>query len=291
MVYVQDVLRLLRVHHYIKNLLVFAALACSGDFFNEKKLLICLASFAAFCMASSFVYIVNDIRDRKHDSLHPTKCRRPIASGRISVPHAATLAAGVLLLAFLCSILFCGPGPTALLAAYIVLNIGYSFGLKDVPLADISILTAGFLLRVLCGAQAVDIVVSAWLYLTILTLSVYFSLGKRRNERKRAAASGETRRVLKYYTAEFLDKNMYMCLALANGFYALWCIDRGGISYHYDGKPLLFTVPIVLLITMRYSMDIEGDSEGDPVEVLIHDKALIVLCAFYGAVMFSLLYL
>lgn len=117
MAYIKDDLKLLRVHHYIKNLLVFAALACSGEFFNEKKLFTCIAAFAAFCMASSFVYIVNDIRDRERDRLHPTKCCRPVASGRVSIPHAVALATGVPLLSFLCSIFFCGAGPTALLAA------------------------------------------------------------------------------------------------------------------------------------------------------------------------------
>ena len=101
---------------------------------------------------------------------------------------------------------------------------------------------------------------------------------------------GETRQVLKAYPVNFLDKSMGMCLTLANVFYALWSMDEKTMSF-YKSKYLIFTVPIVLLITMKYSLDIEGDSDGDPVEVLLHDKVLLILCVLYLAVMFAILYL
>ena len=153
---------------------------------------------------------------------------------------------------------------------------------------DVAILTSGFLLRVLYGAVVTEISVSNWLYLTVITLALYFSLGKRRNELQRIGGK-ETRTVLKFYNPEFLNKNMYMCLGLANAFYALWCMDDR-TTQHYGGNSLILTIPIVLFITMRYSMDIEGNSDGDPVEVLIHDRGLLILCTSYLAVMFFILY-
>lgn len=116
----------------------------------------------------------------------------------------------------------------------------------------------------------------------------YLALGKRRNELRRIR-SGETRAVLQHYTEGFLDKNMYLCLALCNVFYALWCMDSQTIaSYHTDS--LVWTAPIVLLISMKYSLNVEGNSDGDPVEVLLHDKFLLLLCCAYAGLMLFILY-
>lgn len=285
---VKSYLKLIRVSHYIKNGLVFAAPACSGNLF-EKRIFLCgTAGFAAFSLISSVVYIINDIRDREKDAHHPTKCNRPLASGEISIPKAWGLAAVLLMAALWCNAAVFRTGPTLLLLLYLILNLAYSFGLKNVPLADVSILTAGFMIRVLYGAGVTGISVSNWLYLTVIALAFYFSLGKRRNELLRVSG-GETRAVLQFYTPGFLDKTMYMCLGLANTFYALWCTDAQTTQF-YGGTSLIFTVPIVLLITMRYSMDIEGNSDGDPVEVLLHDKWLLILFSVYLAVMFFVLY-
>lgn len=281
-------LKLMRIHHYIKNFLVFAALACSGQLFHWDKLLSGITGFIAFCMVSSVVYIINDIRDVEKDRKHPTKCKRPIAAGTVSVKQAWGLAALLLLIAAICNFLTFHWASTLLLALYLVLNLAYSFGLKNIPIVDITILVAGFLIRVLYGACVTEITVSNWLYLTVITLAFYFALGKRRNELKQLGG-GETRKVLKAYPVSFLDKSMSMCLTLANVFYALWSMDENTVSSY--NEYLVFTVPIVLLITMKYSLDVEGDSDGDPVEVLLHDKVLLTLCVVYLAVMFTILYL
>ena len=282
-------LKLMRVHHYIKNILVFAALVCSGQLFYFEKLVAGIAGFLAFCMVSSVVYIVNDIRDVEKDRKHPTKCKRPIAAGTVSVQCAWGLAIVLLLIAAVCNYLTFHVTSTLLLVLYLVLNLAYSFGLKNVPIVDVTILVAGFLIRILYGALVTEIAISNWLYLTVIALAFYFALGKRRNELKQVG-DAETRQVLKSYPVNFLDKNMGMCLTLANVFYALWSMDEKTISF-YSNKYLVFTVPIVLLITMKYSLDIEGESDGDPVEVLLHDKVLLLLCVIYLAVMFLILYL
>lgn len=282
-------LKLMRVHHYIKNLLVFAALACSGQLFNLEKLTSSLAAFIAFCMVSSVVYIINDIRDKEKDRMHPTKCKRPIAAGTVSVTNAVGFGILLLLIAMICNGLVFHVPSTLLLALYLVLNLAYSFGLKNIPIVDVTILVSGFLIRILYGALITEITISNWLYLTVITLSFYLALGKRRNELKQIG-DGETRQVLKAYPVSFLDKSMGMCLTLANAFYALWSMDEQTISF-YNNEYLIFSVPIVLLITMKYSLDIEAESDGDPVEVLLRDKALLTLCILYLAVMFVILYL
>lgn len=282
-------IKLMRVHHYIKNLLVFAALICSGQLFHVEKLIPGLAGFLAFCMVSSVVYIINDIRDKEKDRKHPTKCKRPIAAGTVSVKGACVLAAVLLAIAIICNCITFNIVSTLLLALYLILNLAYSFGLKNIPIVDITILVSGFLIRILYGAVITQITISNWLYLTVIAISFYFALGKRRNELKHIG-SGETRKVLKAYPISFLDKSMGMCLTLANTFYALWSMDEKTIAF-YDNNYLVFTVPIVLLITMKYSMAVEGESDGDPVEVLLHDKILLALCVLYVSVMFMILYL
>lgn len=285
----KNYLKLMRVHHYIKNLLVFAALGCSGKLVDMDKLISGIAAFVIFCMVSSIVYIVNDVCDSKKDKKHPTKCKRPIAAGTVSVRSAYVLAAMLFLIAAICNYLVFSPVSTALVVVYFIMNLAYSFGLKNVPLVDITILVAGFLIRILYGAIVTNIAISNWLYLTVIAMSFYFALGKRRNELRWVGDKG-TRQVLKAYPIGFLDKNMVMCMTLANVFYALWSVDKKTIEF-YNNQYLIFTVPIVMLITMKYSLDIEGNSVGDPVEVLFRDKVLIVLCAVYLAVMFMLLYL
>lgn len=282
-------IKLMRVPHYIKNLLVFAALACSGQLFLPDKLYAALIGYIAFCLISSVVYIINDIRDRENDRNHPTKCNRPIASGKVSVRNAVILAVALGIASIVCNALVFHPMSSLLLLLYLAINLLYSLGLKNVPILDISILVAGFLLRIVYGAIITGIVISSWLYLTVIAASFYFALGKRRNELKKSHPN-ETRKVLKSYPENFLDKNMYMCLALANVFYALWSMDEKTVA-SYNSQYLVFTVPIVLLITMKYSLDIEGDSDGDPMEVLLHDKLLLVFCVVYLAVMFGILYL
>lgn len=282
-------LKLMRAQHYIKNLLVFAALVCSGQLFDLGKLGYAATGFGAFSMASSAVYIFNDVRDAERDRLHPVKCRRPVAAGLVGRRDALILAAALLVLSFLCSGLCFPMAASGLLGLYVLLNLGYSFGWKDVPLVDVAILACGFLLRVLYGAQITDVAVSDWLYLTVIAASSYFALGKRRNELERAGDTG-TRRVLGAYPVCFLDKSMTMCLTMTNVFYALWSMsEETAAAYH--GRKTVRTVPLVLLITLKYSLTVEGDSDGDPVEVLLGDRVLQLLCLLYLGAMFFVLYL
>lgn len=282
-------LKLMRVHHYMKNLLVFAALVCSGQLFVPAKLCAGVLGFLAFCAASSAIYIINDIRDCEKDRRHPTKCRRPIASGAVPVRNAACLAVVLLILAAL----FIAPvfklSAALLLLLYIVLNLAYSFGIKNVPIADITVLAAGFVIRVIYGAQLTEIIISNWLYLAVFAMSFYLALGKRRGELIQVT-DGDTRSVLKAYPLDFLNRNMTMCLTLGNVFYALWSMDQVTTAF-YHNRLLIFTVPIVLLITLKYSLTIDTASDGDPVEVLIHDRALLLLVLLYLAVMLGILYI
>lgn len=276
-------LKLMRVNHYIKNLLVFAPLVFNGSLFDTDKLRSTVLGWLAFSLTASAIYIINDIRDAEKDRRHPTKKDRPIASGAVSVKQAACLSLLLLIGALGIHWLAGGMGGAVFyLALYFLLNIFYSMGLKNEPILDIAILTGGFLIRVLYGSALTGIEVSYWLYLTVVSMAFYLVLGKRRNEFMQQSGN-DTRHVLKYYTLPFLDKHMYMCLSLTIVFYSLWAMETGN-------RILIFTVPIALLICMKYNLNVEGTSDGDPVEVLLGDKMLVLMSCLYGVLILCALY-
>lgn len=285
----KNYLKLIRVKHYLKNFLIFAPLLFSGNFFKDDYFITTILAFIAFSFMASVVYIINDIKDVEKDRLHPIKKNRPIASGNVSKAEGIILA----IILFVISIVINAFISTStlsyvILLGYLIMNIAYSFGLKNVPIIDILILSIGFLLRVFYGAIIININVSNWLYLTILAISFYLGLGKRRNEIDK---SKDSRKVLKQYNRAFLDKNMYMCLSLTIMFYALWCVDPINTTRFKGINYLLITVPLVILICMKYSLDIEGDSFGDPVDVVFSDKTILALIAIYGILMLMILYI
>ena len=276
-------LKLMRVHHWIKNFLVLLPVIFNRSFFHVKHLEEVGWGFVSISFIASVVYIFNDIKDCEKDKLHPTKKNRPIASGAVTVPQAMVLGILLFIIAIGINGYFLSWDGIFLLLLYFGLNVGYSNGLKNVPIADITILVSGFLIRVFYGASITGIQVSDWLYLTIIAVSFYFGLGKRRNEIM-ATGTCETRKVLQYYTKDFLDKNMYLCLALGIVFYALWTIEN-------PNNVMVWTVPIVMVICMKYNLDLEKGYDGDPVEVLFKDKVLIGLSMMYAIVVLGLLYL
>ncbi len=279
-------LKLIRAKHYIKNGLVFVPLLFSGTLFSwGNPFWHTVIGAVIFCLVSSIMYIINDIKDVQKDRLHPVKCKRPIASGDVSIPTgslvAVILGIGATLLS---SLLLCSVPPWSFLflLVYFLLNLGYSLGLKNKPLVEIAILASGFVLRVLFGGAISEVTVSGWLYLTVMAISFYLGLGKRRNELERHGKGG-TRKVLRYYSHSFLDKNMYMFLALSICFYSLWALEHP--------KPLmLWSIPVVMLISMRYSLRVEGATEGDPVDIILKDKTLMALGALYAMFILFVLY-
>ena len=276
-------IKLLRPHHYLKNVLVFLPLLFAKKVFEIDYMLKALIAFAIFSLLSSIVYIINDIMDCEKDKLHPTKRERPIASGKVSKTHAGTIAV-VLGAIVLVLVIISGNWVAALWPlAYLICNFAYSIRLKNIPIVDVTIISLGFLFRMLYGADITGIIVSNWLYLTVLSISFYMGFGKRRNEW--SATGNDTRTVLRFYTKDFLDKNMYVCLTLAITFYSLWCVDMSTAISN-----IMVTVPLVLVICMKYSLVVEGASDGDPIGVILHDQWLIGLTFLYIIVVVYMVY-
>ena len=285
-------LKLIRIKHWLKNGLIFLPIFFSTNLLNKKYLFTCFLAFFIFSFASSIVYILNDIKDVEKDRLHPIKKKRPLAAKTISITAAkVTIGILTLLTTILIAIIYLKTeniGTIIIPIIYLILNILYSYGLKNIPIIDVVILVLGFVFRVMYGGVATSIEVSKWLYLMIIFGAFYLGFGKRRNE---IIKNGEkSRKVLELYNKDFLDKNMYVALSLAIVAYSLWCVDPTTIS-RIGNDYLFWTIPLIMIILQLYSLNIEGNSHGDPIEVILSDKTLLFTTTIYIAVMVFLLYI
>ena len=289
----KDYLKLIRIKHWLKNGLVILPLFFGKEILNLNKITSVILAFLIFSMISSIIYVINDINDIENDRNHPTKKDRPLASGKISIKNAILVLILLMILSISLIIYLYNKTTNIYIILipiiYIVLNILYSLKLKQVPIIDVAILVSGFVLRVYYGGVSSNIEISTWLYLMVMFGSFYLGFGKRRNELKQNKENN-TRKVLQFYNKEFLDKNMYVSLGLAIISYSLWCVDpltKTNITSNY----LILTIPLIMMIFQKYSLIIEGDSDGDPIEVILNDKTLIFLLLIYIISMFVIVYL
>ena len=288
----KEYLKLIRVKHWLKNGLVFLPLFFSINLFNTDYYLGAILAFIVFSFSASIVYVLNDISDVEKDKLHPVKKKRPLAAGTISIKQAKIVIAVLVLLSAI-MIYYVFNTTNNLLTIfipiiYIVLNILYSKWLKHIPIIDVVILVSGFVLRVMYGGVSIDVEVSKYLYLMIIFGSFYLGFGKRRNEIIKNG--NKSRKVLQLYNQDFLDKNMYVALALAIVSYTLWCVDPTTVQ-RIGNDYLFWTIPLLMVILQLYSLNIEGNSHGDPIEVILGDKKLLITAIIYVLVMGGILYL
>jgi len=290
----QNYFQLLRIRHWIKNFLIFIPLFFGAGFFDTFLIKNTILGFICFSLVSSIVYILNDLRDIEKDRLHNVKCHRPLAAGKIPIRNAIIVIVVLfILLIVILTVLrvfenrLSNLKSIGLLLLYILSNIGYSWGLKNTPIVDVTILASGYLIRILFGAVIIGVDISVWLYLVITVGAFYLGLGKRRNE---ITGNEEGRRaVLRFYSHNFLDKNMYVCQALCVVFYALWSIDPVTIK-RFHTSAFVYTIPLILIILFKYSLNIETNTDGDPTSVFLNDKVLFILCGTYILCAFCIIY-
>jgi 4-hydroxybenzoate polyprenyltransferase len=280
----------LRPTQWTKNLVVFAGLIFSEELFQPGSALRASLAFAVFCGLSGVVYLINDVRDRAADQLHPTKSRRPIASGALSV-QAALAAAAVLGLGALGAALWLSPAFAGLAAGYVALLAVYSATLKHHVILDVLTLSAGFVLRAAGGAVVIDVPVSRWLLLLTLLLALFLALSKRRAELVSLAedASGH-RPSLAEYSPYLLDQMISVVTASTLIAYAFYTISPDTVS-RFGTEDLIFTVPFPLYGIFRYLYLVHRrDGGGNPSEHLLTDRPLLVCVALWGTAVIAILY-
>ncbi len=280
----------LRPSQWTKNLVVFAGLIFGERLFDPGSVSLASSAFVVFCLLSGVVYLLNDVRDREADRLHPTKSARPIASGALPVRTAVT-AAAVLAVVSLGAAFWIGTGFGLVAAGYLVLLSVYSASLKHQVILDVLTLSAGFVLRAAGGAIAVDVPVSRWLLLLTLLLALFLALSKRRAELVSLADGAKDHRPsLAEYSPYLLDQMISVVTASTLIAYAFYTISPDTVQ-RFGTEDLIFTVPFPLYGIFRYLYLVHRrDGGGNPSEHLLTDRPLLVCVALWGVAVILILY-
>lgn len=299
---ITGLIKLARPVHWVKNLGIFAALVFSGLLFAEKQFITVFWGFWAFNLAASSTYVLNDILDRNRDRQHPFKKHRPIASGAVPIPLAATYAlvlvsVSLVLAEYLSHFFF------IILVTYLALQIAYSFVLKHMYIIDILVIASGFILRVYSGAFLIEAHLSVWFLLCVISVALFLASGKRRAELSIVGAGGKTRKTLSKYSKELLNAYVTMFGSAAWLSWALftfyespriitpiWIFLAELSQTASVNKLLMITIPFTIFGIMRYqSLIFEGRSEA-PERLLLTDKSLVTSVMIWGVLVIWILY-
>jgi 4-hydroxybenzoate polyprenyltransferase len=288
-------LRALRPHQWVKNVFVLAALVFAlGELGPEapsaaEKFSRVLLAAAAFCLGASAIYLVNDIADVESDRQHPTKCKRPIAAGEVSIPQALVMSVvcvlGALALAHLATPEG-GDSVVVVVGTYMVSNLLYSMKLKHIAIVDAFLIALGFMLRVTAGAYAAEAPISHWLLLSTLFLALFLAFCKRRAEMDLLGTDAAThRKNLDQYTPEFLDLTMSVLAGCAIITYAMYTVDEDTATKFGADNKLVWTVPFVVFGLFRYILMVtRKEAGGSPTRVLLGGDAIFVINGLLWAV-------
>ena len=277
---IMAIIRSMRPKQWTKNFFVFAGLLFTldsphpaGDY--TKVLL----AFVVFCLLSGVVYIVNDVRDVESDRKHPQKSKRPIASGALPPGAALVWAAVLLVAAAALSTTLNGPFMLAGLA-YLILQIGYTLLLKEIVILDVMAIAFGFVIRAMAGAEAIQVTISAWLFICTILLALFLALAKRRGELVRVEAGMPSSRAsLDHYTVPFVDQLIGITAASTIIAYALYTFfSKTGEMHPY----MMGTLPFVIYGIFRYLLLIHREADAEsPEMLLLTDRPLLIDIALW----------
>jgi len=287
---IRPLLQSLRPAQWAKNVFVLAPLVFGGLLLDRQVTLRAFLALAAFCCASSAVYLINDLRDREEDRRHPLKRLRPLAAGTLGVP-AAIAAVAVLIAAAGALAVYLGRPFGTVLGAYLVLNVLYTLWLKHMVILDVMCIGISFVLRVEAGARATGIEVSRWLFLCTTFLALFLAFSKRRHEITLLAqrASGQ-RPVLDHYSPAFLDQMINVVTASAVVSYALYSVAPETVQ-KYHTQDLVFTIPLVLYGIFRYLyLMYQRPGERNPTEAILRDAPFLINIALWGLTVVWIVY-
>ena len=279
----------IRPRQWVKNLFVFAGVIFAHKLFTPDAWR-AFAAFAVFCALSGVVYLLNDIADRERDRAHPVKRLRPIASGALPVPTALVFAV-VLAAGALAGSAALGRSFLATAVAYVVLLVLYSVLLKHVVIVDVLTVAAGFVLRAVAGAVAVDVEISGWLLICTVLIALFLALGKRRHEYLTLDADAARHRpILAEYSAALLDQMIAVVTASTVTAYALYTMSPETVA-KFDTRLLPATLPFVLYGIFRYLYLLyRRQLGGNPSELFLNDRALILNAGLWIVAVVAIIY-
>lgn len=284
------IVKLMRLHQWVKNLFLFIPLFFAGELFNQEKLVMVALAFVAFSISASAIYIINDARDIKEDRNHPEKKHRPLASGAISLQFGYGLFFILLLIgvsfAYWLDTMFFG-----VLLAYLLLNLAYSFGLKKVPILDLLIVSIGFVLRVISGGFIADVLISQWLIVMVFLLSLFIVLAKRRDDLVQAKSSGYALRdSSKNYNMEFINSVLTMLSGIIVVAYIMYCLSEDTIARFTTDKLYLTTIFVVTGILRYLQIALVENNSGYPTRIIFTDRFIQITLAAWALSFFFIIY-
>lgn len=286
-------LKLMRVHHWVKNLFIFMPLFFSFQFKDISLLIANILSFIGFSFLASAIYIINDWCDHEDDKLHPEKRHRPIASGAVTSKEAFVL---LVILLILCIVVYAGVlknmNALYLVMGYFILNILYSIKLKRIPIIDISIVAIGFVIRVFIGGIVIDTPLSQWLIIMTFLLALLLALGKRRDDVIIYEKTGnKTRKSIDGYNLSFTNAGITIITAVILIAYIMYTMSDEIIMR--NGDNLYLTSVFVIIGLLRYLLIIfVEEKSGSPTMILFKDHFLhiIILMWLMSFLLLSLYY-
>lgn len=284
------ILKTMRPRQWAKNVFIFAALVFDGQLSNPQSLLVTMIAFLLFCLASSLVYIVNDLVDIESDRQHPDKRNRPLPSGQLTIKNAVIAAVVLFLLVFPAAFVL-SPAFGWIISSYFVLMVMYSLWLKHIPLIDVLVIAAGFVIRVTAGL--VIIVTkrfSPWLFVATTFLALFIGLGKRRAEiQLLEAIAGTHRKVLDGYSLELLDQLLTIVLSTTLMTYCLYTFSA---EITPGNHRMMLTIPFVIYGLFRYLYLIRiKNIGGAPEEIVLTDRPMQAAVGLWGVTVLIILYL
>lgn len=270
----------LRPRQWVKNVLVLTAPIAAGRIFEGAVLLGTAIAVAAFCLAASGIYLVNDAKDVEADRAHPVKRSRPIASGALPV-RVALVAAVLLLVAAPLVALLASSTLAVVIVSYQAVQLAYCFGLKREPVLELASVASGFLLRAVAGGVASGIPLSQWFLVTAAFGSLFMAAGKRYAEARLVERTGvRIRAVLDRYTTSYLRFVWTLSAGVLVTAYSLWAFEVAEATASIWS--VVSTVPFVIAV-LRYGVDVDSGDAGEPEDIVLKDRVLLVLGVLWAA--------
>lgn len=271
-------IKLMRCYQWVKNLFVFLPMFFAFQIADSHLYLLAFLAFIGLSFIASSIYIINDWCDVEEDKLHPEKKYRPLAAGTVSKKEAAMLLAFLLIGGFFIYVFLLGSiKATIFLAVYLVMNLAYSFKLKHISILDVTIVSIGFVLRLLIGGAATGIALSQWIVIMTFLLALLLALGKRRDDVLVLERTGQkARRNIDGYNLGFTDSAIIMMSGIIVVAYVMYTISTEVIER--NGDSLYFTAIFVVLGILRYlQLLFVEEKSGNPTKIFLKDRALHII--------------
>lgn len=268
----KSIILLTRPSHWVKNLFVFMPLFFGHQLGNLPLLISSIVAFFAFSFAASAIYCFNDIIDVEDDRRHATKCQRPIASGKVSVPMAYAIMVVMIVLGI--GVALMGNMALAIvIALYLLMEFAYCTFLKRIAIIDVCILSMGFVLRIVAGGMATDIVVSHWLIMMTFLLTLFLGFAKRRDDVLKFQRTGiPPRHNTKRYNLVFVNETLTITGAVMLVCYIMYTVSPE-VTSNFDNHYVYLTSIFVILGLLRYlQLALVDEKTGDPTKVLLRDR-------------------